>query len=85
MKDDGKNNRRENKVAGGSSKFLAPEQVAMIDEALRSLGEYGEVRLTVQKGRLRFLMTQRSFDALKWEAGKLELQKVDVNTVNHDG
>lgn len=43
----------------------------MIDEALRSLGEYGEVRLVVEKGRLRFLITQKSYDTLKWQPGEI--------------
>jgi hypothetical protein len=43
----------------------------MIDEALSSLGEYGEVRLVVEKGRLRFLITQKSYDTLKWHPGIL--------------
>ena len=51
--------------------FLELHQVTMIDEALSSLGEYGEVRLIVEKGRLRFLVTQKSFDALKWVPGNL--------------
>jgi hypothetical protein len=51
--------------------FLSQRQVVMIDEALSALGEYGEVRLIVEKGRLRFLVTQKSFDALKWEPGSL--------------
>ena len=46
--------------------FLLPKHVQMIDEALCSLGEYGEVRLVVEKGRLRFVITQKSYDALKW-------------------
>lgn len=49
--------------------FLNQRQVHMIDEALSSLGDYGEVRLIVEKGRLRFLVTQRSIDALKWQPG----------------
>lgn len=43
----------------------------MIDEALSSLGDFGEVRLIVEKGRLRFLVTQKSFDAIKWEPGNI--------------
>ncbi len=39
----------------------------MIDEALTDVGEFGEVRLIVTKGRLRFVVTQRSHDALQWE------------------
>jgi hypothetical protein len=52
--------------------FLDPRQVSMVDEALNSLGEFGEVRLVVEKGRLRFLITQRSFDTLKWQPGSIE-------------
>jgi hypothetical protein len=50
-------------------KFIEWNQIPMVDEALQSLGEYGEVRLIVEKGRLRFLVTQKSFDALKWQPG----------------
>jgi hypothetical protein len=39
----------------------------MVDQALRSVGDYGEVRLVVSKGKLRFIVTQKSYDALKWE------------------
>jgi hypothetical protein len=69
-------NSSENEVPGNNAKpnslhFLNHRQVIMIDEALSSLGDYGEVRLIVEKGRLRFLVTQKSFDALKWEPGSL--------------
>ena len=57
---------------GNAYSFLEDEQIRMIDEALSSLGEYGEVRLVVEKGRLRFLITQKSFDALKWKPGSLD-------------
>lgn len=52
-------------------KILDPQQVSMIDEALNSIGEFGEVRLVVEKGRLRFLITNKSFDVLKWQPGSL--------------
>lgn len=48
-------------------KFLSPSQVEKIDEAMANLGPWGEIRLVVQKGRLRFLVTQQSHDALVWE------------------
>ena len=51
--------------------FLDQRQVKMIDEALSALGEYGELRLVVEKGRLRFIVTQKSFDALKWQPGEI--------------
>lgn len=47
--------------------FLNSKQIKMIDEALSSLGGYGEVRLIVKKGTLRFVVTQQSYDALKWQ------------------
>ncbi len=61
---------------GRDNHYLEPGQVAMIEEALRSVGEYGEIRLIVEKGRLRFLITQKSFDALKWQPGCL-IQETD--------
>jgi len=54
------------------SRYLHARQIEMIEEALRSVGDYGEVRLVVEKGRLRFLVTQKSFDTLKWQPGSLE-------------
>lgn len=51
--------------------FLDRRQVTMIDEALSTLGDYGELRLIVEKGRLRFIVTQKSFDALKWQPGTM--------------
>jgi hypothetical protein len=52
--------------------FLDQRQVKMIDEALSALGDYGELRLVVEKGRLRFIVTQKSFDALKWQPGTMD-------------
>ena len=54
-----------------SLSFLNQRQIAMIDEALSVLGEFGEIRLIVEKGRLRFIVTQKSIDALKWQPGYL--------------
>ncbi len=56
----------------GLLSFLDQRQVTMIDEALSALGEFGELRLVVEKGRLRFIITQKSFDALKWQPGTLD-------------
>jgi hypothetical protein len=58
-------------AAARSLAFLNFRQVEMIDEALAALGDYGELHLVVEKGRLRFVVTQRSFDALKWQPGKI--------------
>lgn len=54
---------------GAALQCLDSKQIAMIDEALQSVGEFGEVRLIIEKGRLRFLITQVSYDALKWQPG----------------
>jgi hypothetical protein len=51
-------------------RLLQRKHIQMIDDALNSLGEYGEVRLVVERGRLRFLVTQKSYDLLKWHAGE---------------
>jgi hypothetical protein len=51
--------------------FLRPAQVAMIDEALAAVGDFGEVHLIVENRRLRFVVTQRSADVLKWQPGSL--------------
>ncbi len=56
----------ENAVAGCGLKFLKPEQIFMLDEALASVGDYGEVRLVINKGRLRFVIMEKSYDANKW-------------------
>ncbi len=59
-----------------SLKFLAPNQIAMIDEALAALDDFGEIRLVVEKNRLRFIITQKSYDALKWRPGSLSTERL---------
>jgi len=44
------------------SLYVTRHTVRRVDEALRRLGPYGEVRLIVVKGRLRFIQTVRSED-----------------------
>ena len=66
--------RNESKANTSSSKplkFLARSQIKMIDEALDAVGPYGEAHLIVEKGRLRFVVTKNSHDALKWRNGSL--------------
>jgi hypothetical protein len=41
-------------------KFLNTETVRLIDRALQEVGDFGEVRLLVEKGRLRFIQKTRS-------------------------
>ena len=42
-------------------KFLDLSQISMIDEALAAAGEFGEVRLVVESGQLRFVVTRTRF------------------------
>ena len=46
-------------------RFLSPDQVRRIDELLCQLGEYGEVRLVVQHGELRYINKLESYKAWK--------------------
>ena len=59
-------------IQKGIYKFLQPNQIEMIDEALSTVGPYGEVRLVIEKGRLRFLVTQTSIDTFKWQPGSIQ-------------
>ena len=63
------NHKFPSKDSNDGYRFLLPKHIQMIDEALCSLGEFGEVRLVVEKGHLRFLVTQKSYDTLKWYPG----------------
>jgi hypothetical protein len=55
--------------------FLRASQVAMIEEALAAVGDFGEVHLIVENRSLRFVVTQRSCDVYKWQPGTLADQK----------
>ena len=45
-------------------KVLKPEQILQVDRALASLGPFGEVRLVMVKGHLRFIEQLESHDLL---------------------
>jgi hypothetical protein len=57
--------------------FLLPEQIEMIDEALCCIGEYGEVHLVVEKGKLRFIEVNTSVDVRSWNSKKPNLLSTD--------
>jgi hypothetical protein len=46
-------------------KKLSLEQVKQIDEALASIGEYGEIHLILQRGELRYINKVESLKAWK--------------------
>lgn len=50
-------------------RFLKPAQVKRIDDLLSQLDEYGEVRLVVQHGELRYINKVESFKAWKNDDG----------------
>ena len=54
---------------------LSQAHIRMIDEALDAVGEFGEVHLIVNKGLLRFVITQKSHDALKYRPGRVNALK----------
>jgi len=51
-------------------KFLSPREIAFIDDLLASVGDFGEVRLEVKNGRLRFASRTESIDPLKYEESR---------------
>ena len=57
-----------------SDQKLKTHQIEMINQAIETIGDYGEVRLIVERGRLRFLVTQKSFDLLKPPSERIEFK-----------
>lgn len=57
-------NRKKNQ-ASNDLQFLQPIQIKIIDQALAQVGDYGEVRLVVEKGKLRYIEVAHSLDVLK--------------------
>ena len=53
-------------------RFLSEREINLIDSALSSVGSFGEVKLMVEKGRLRFIASTTSYDALKWDQVEIE-------------
>lgn len=55
-------------------RFLNSQQIQMLDDALSAIGKkgFGCLRLVVEKGRLRFVVMETSYDALKYSSGQFE-------------
>ncbi len=53
-------------------KFLKPHVISVIEEALNGIGDFGEVHLVVEHGRLRFVRTLRSeaLDGVRYRANE---------------
>jgi hypothetical protein len=52
-------------ISGQKFKKLNIEQIKQIDDALASIGDYGEVRLVLQHGELRYINKVESQKAWK--------------------
>jgi hypothetical protein len=52
-------------------KTLDIDQIFMIDQAIEEVGEFGEIRLVVNKGRFRFLIVMKSYDAINMSSETL--------------
>ncbi len=62
-------NPKKNKADLGLKK-LTTDQIRRIDSLLASLGDYGEVRLIVQHGELRYINKVESYKAWKDDENK---------------
>jgi len=63
---------RSKRVSKKKLQFLSSREISIIDEMLAKVSPFGEVRLTVRKGRLRYVASTKSYDALKWDVKELE-------------
>jgi len=41
----------------------------MINQAMNEVGEFGEVRLVIEGGKLHYLVTQKSINVRKYQTG----------------
>jgi hypothetical protein len=58
-------------------KFLNTAQVAEIDDKLSSVSPFGEIRLRVENGSLKFVAQSKSYDALKLQRPGSSLEDQD--------
>jgi hypothetical protein len=50
---------------------LSVDQIIMIDEAISVVGDFGEVRLVINRGQLHYLVTQKSYNARAYQPGMI--------------
>ena len=55
-----------------TNRFPEDNNLCMIAEALKAVGEFGRVELIVERGRLRYIVLEKSFDVNKWQPGVFE-------------
>ena len=55
-----------------TNRFPEDNNLSMIAEALKAVGEFGRVELIVERGKLRYIVLEKSFDVNKWQPGVFE-------------
>lgn len=61
--------------------FLSGREISMIDEMLATVSPFGEVRLVVQKGRLRFVSSTTKHDINRSGTRVVDLEEQDTSKV----
>lgn len=69
----------ENKAQSEQLEMLTLQQIVMIDNLLKSLGQFGEVHLIVSHGELRFINKVESY---KVQRTKIDSQLGDLSSGN---
>jgi len=55
-----------------TNRFSEDNNLSMIAEALKAVGEFGRVELIIERGKLRYIVLEKSFDVNKWQPGVFE-------------
>ena len=53
---------------------MTPSEQAMLEEAIREVGSFGEVSLVIERGRLAFIRKTKSLAVRDPRQGELELK-----------
>jgi len=61
---------RSSKLEAANSR-LTRNQIAMIEEAIAVVGDFGEIHLVVNNGRLHYITAQKSFNARNYRPGMI--------------
>ena len=55
-----------------TNRFPEDKNLCMFSETLKAVSEIGRVELIVERGRLRYIVLEKSFDVNKWQPGVFE-------------
>jgi hypothetical protein len=62
-----------------TNRFPEDKNLSMIAEALKAVGEFGRVELIVERGKLRYIVLEKSFDVNKWQPGVFEKKTLVID------